>query len=345
MPGPLSDVTVSVQALRLLAAAAAHRGVAPAEVLAAHGVDLAILSELDARVPAQTVLALWAELPERLALPDFGLWLAELAVGADTGSLGEHLVKSAPTLGEGLCRLIAFERVLHGVSATSLTLEGDVAQIRHQPPFGAGPGTIPALEFAFAWLVGVARRNTGVAIVPRSVSFAHPSSAPSARYESVFGVAPAFGATVSLLELHARDLSLPQRTADELVARLVERHARALLSQIPSGDGLASRARAWIAERLARGELETASVAALSSAIGVSARSLQRRLAAEGTSYQALLDDVRHALSLEYLTQPELSVAEIAFALGFAEESAFHRAFFRWAGITPGEQRRKLRRP
>jgi AraC-like DNA-binding protein len=78
--------------------------------------------------------------------------------------------------------------------------------------------------------------------------------------------------------------------------------------------------------------------------LGLTARSLQRRLQDEGTSFQALRDETRRSLADRYLGQG-LSVAEISFLLGFSEPSAFFRAFKRWTGLTPVERRASLGSP
>ena len=78
----------------------------------------------------------------------------------------------------------------------------------------------------------------------------------------------------------------------------------------------------------------------VSKRLGLSVRSLQRKLKENGTSHQGLLDDLRHELSREYLLQSGMSVVDVAFLLGFSDPSAFHRAFRRWTGLTPREFKR-----
>ena len=82
--------------------------------------------------------------------------------------------------------------------------------------------------------------------------------------------------------------------------------------------------------------------AAIAADLGLPPRTLQRRLASDGTSFGSLLEEVRRELALRLLSEPRTSVAEVAFALGFADQTAFHRAFVRWTGSTPGEHRRRL---
>ena len=221
--------------------------------------------------------------------------------------------------------------------------EHGIARFTHTPPIGIGPGAPPAIEFAFAWLLGTARATTGADLVPSSVTFTHAAPGPVDEYRRAFGVDPRFGTTENVLELPSAALALPQRTADHLIGRLVERHARELSRQLPTGAGPAERVRGLIARSLSVGETDAAaSLAAVASQLQVPGRTLQRRLAAEGTSFAALLDEVRRELALEHLAEPSTSVAEVAFALGFGDQTAFHRAFVRWTGRTPGDHRKRL---
>lgn len=338
----LTAATVSVQGVWLLAAGAAARGLDVEALLARHGLADAPSADVDARVPASAVLELWGELPGLTGLDCFGPWLAELACSAPATSLGAKLVQSAPTLGVGLARLVAFERVFHGVQATTLTLDADVARFTHRPPIGTGPGAAPAIEFAFAWILGTARQTTGQPLSAVAVSFCHPGPREPSEYARAFGVTPRFAAAENTLELPRAALELPQRTADALLGRLVERHARDLVLELPSDAGASARARALLFRSLTHGEPEACTLPAVAQLLGVPPRTLQRRLASDGTSFASLLDEVRRELGLQLLAEPRTSVAEVAFALGFADQTAFHRAFVRWTGSTPGEHRRRL---
>lgn len=338
----VAAATVSVQGVWLLAAGAAARSIDVPALLARHGLQDAMAADVDARVPAGAVLALWAELPELTKLPHFGLWLAELACAAPPTSLGARLVHSAPTLGVGFSRLVRFERVFHGVRATELHVTDGAARFTHTPPIGIGPGASPAIEFAFAWMLGTARATTGTPVPARAVTFTHSAPEVLDEYRRVLGVEPRFGATENALELPSQVLELPQRSADALLGRLVERHAHELSRQLPAGTGPAARVRGLITRSLSMGDSEAASLGAVATALRLPGRTLQRRLAAEGTSFAALLDEVRRELAFEHLAEPSTSVAEVAFALGFADQAAFHRAFQRWTGRTPGEHRKRL---
>ena len=101
------------------------------------------------------------------------------------------------------------------------------------------------------------------------------------------------------------------------------------------------RARAVIIQHLPDGEPRRPKIATI---LGMSERTLHRRLAAEGTSFQRLLDDTRRELAQQYLGQKDVSLADTAYLLGFSDQSSFFRAARRWFGSSPGHFRLRLMR-
>lgn len=166
--------------------------------------------------------------------------------------------------------------------------------------------------------------------------FAHPAPANVAPLVEFFGCRPLFDAGEHALHFDAALLDRPGVAADPGLLAVLDRHASALLERVPSVHRLADRVRREIADDLRRGEV---GVAAIARHLRMSTRTLQPTLAAEGTSFTAILDRVRHDAALAALRTPELSIAEIGFLLGFAELSSFYRAFKRWTGATPAEFR------
>lgn len=346
----IEAATVAPQAIDLLLAGAFAKGLDVAAVARSAGVPenwFATLHDAErARVPATMALALWAELERVSGMPHWGLWLAGHLVEAHPSTLGGLLVQSAPTLGEGLKRMLAFERVYHGVEMLALEVEGDSARLVHRAPFGAGPGAAPAIDFGFAWVVLVARRTTGAKLNARRVALLRERPASTEEWVAHFGVEPQFGAPGDVLELDASSLDLPQTSADALIARLASSHAKMLLDALPpitQSAGLEAEVRSYIAECTSRGEPERATLAHFADHAGTPSRTVQRKLAEQGTTFAKITDDVRSAIARQYLTTSTSSIAEIAFALGFADQAAFHRAFVRWVGATPGAFRREAR--
>jgi AraC-like DNA-binding protein len=328
--------TLSVLAVRAIAAGAAKRGLAPAELCARFAIAPALLADVEARVPVSLVVALWTEVPALVGDDDFGLHVAELIAAAPQG-LGGRLIAAAPTFGEGLRRLLRFERVFHDVRTSELTVSGDRAVLAHDTRGGLA---LPrhAAEFGWAFLVLLGRRTTGAQLVPLAVELRHPAPASTAEHVRLFGVAPRFGAAVDRLVLRRGDLDRAQHGADAALAEILEAHAQGLHQRLPATPDLLDRARAAIRDGLP----DAAAVSAVARRLGLAPRTLQRRLADRGVTFQGLVDEVRRDLARQLLAAPATAVAEVAFALGFADQSAFHRAFVRWTGQTPGSWRRRL---
>ena len=127
-------------------------------------------------------------------------------------------------------------------------------------------------------------------------------------------------------------LGLPLRAANPTLHAILSHRAAEVLEELPVGDDLLARTRAAIRVLVPRGEVALTAVAAR---VGTSGRTLQRQLHARGTTLRALVDDVRREHALVQLADPDATVEDVAFALGFSGKSAFHHAFRRWTGRTP----------
>jgi AraC-like DNA-binding protein len=117
-------------------------------------------------------------------------------------------------------------------------------------------------------------------------------------------------------------------------------HAERMLASLAPGDSLVEQVRAQVLATLKDGPLAAVDVA---ERMGITRRTLTRRLQKEGTSFTHVLDDVRKQAALHYLDTTDQSVEDIAFLLGFSESSAFVRAFKRWQGVAPASYRRSGR--
>jgi AraC-like DNA-binding protein len=327
--------TVSSEMLRTLAFMAASVGLPPPAFCERFAIDPGLLADPELRVPVATIVRVWDELPAIANDEDaFGVHLAERAASAPLGLAGQPVL-SAATLHAGLERLLAFERVMHDVRHSSLEVTGEKAVLRHDPAGLRMPRH--AIEFAWAWFVLIARRVTGANIVPTSVAFGHAAPAARGEHARVFGVAPRFDATATELHLARTDLERASRGADPALGSILESHARLLHAQLPASTDLLDQARAAIHAAMLAGEPTLANVAAR---MDTTERTLQRRLQERETSLAELLDELRAEIAKKWLGDPTVAIAEIAFGLGFAEVSAFHRAFVRWTGTTPGKFRR-----
>jgi AraC-like DNA-binding protein len=170
------------------------------------------------------------------------------------------------------------------------------------------------------------------------VWFAHPEPEPAAvrALASWFGLEPQFSQPASGFEGPRSIASRPLQSADPELQRLLESQADDELARQHPLAGLASRVRDEISRRLANG---TSDVEAVAQALGLTGRTLQRRLREEGSTFRDVLETARGQHAQRYLRQRALSLSQIATLLGYSDLRAFDRAFRRWAGVSPTEWR------
>jgi len=249
-----------------------------------------------------------------------------------------YVVINSPTFGEAINRLIRYHSIWSDGAVYNLDISGSEARLTYEYSDGLIDGRRHDCEMTLSILVSFARRGTGVDWTPHEVSFQHSKPPSISEHQRIFRSQVHFGRPINELVFDSSLLALAMTKADPGLCVILDRHAQELLSRRPRADGLINEVRQFLSEALNVGDdprIET-----ISQKLGISVRTLQRKLKEEGRSHQDLLDEMRSDLSKRYLQEPKLAICEVAYLLGFSEPSAFHRAFRRWTGITPKEFRR-----
>lgn len=337
MPVRLRVPQVSARIGALIVQAAAARGAETQRLMLDAGFDARWLNDPEARMPLTVEERLWNRAAEVTCDPLFGLHAAA-AIRPGAFDVLDYAVRTAPDLRTALQRLARYNRLVHDLASFEVVPDGDAVRIEHRFD---GVGTRPcrqAAEFTLASLVVVASQIGGQPVPARAVEFAHAAAGDDEAYRSVFGVTPRFDAPVSCLVLAARLLDRPVPAADPALSRIVTAHAEQLLAaHAPVQESVTAQVRRQIAEGVANGPVN---LSAIARRLHLSERSLQRRLDDEGTRFADLVDEVRRELAMRYIADERLALGEVAYLLGFAEPSPFHRAFKRWTGTTPAAARR-----
>lgn len=306
-------------------------GVDAEAVFARAGIPVSELSEPDRRFPREKMTVLWRLAREASGDPAFPLHLVERIPHGSFGVL-EYVARSSSTLGEALGRVIRYVRLLDDVAEIGFLRQKDEVTIVPRVT-DAWPIPSDVMEALLAMTLRLARELTGdPSLLPRSVELAHPAPADCREHTRVFGLPVQFGARRSGITFAAAQLSLPVVKADPALSAILDRHAEELLRRLPPAGTFGQRVRGLLAAELRGGEPSLGAVAAK---LGVSTRTLRRRLDDEGTSLTALLDELRRELALRYLEEHDMTLDAIAFELGFADARAFRRAFKRWTGRAP----------
>jgi AraC-like DNA-binding protein len=190
------------------------------------------------------------------------------------------------------------------------------------------------VEFAASGLIQAMRQAANRKIYPELISFRHARNENTAEFERFFGCEVRFGDPENSFKFREIDLALPLKTADsELYKVLKNCCENALQIKARNRPNLAVEVERLISDRLSAGEATQEDVAR---ALGMSPRTLSRRLAGDGTTFFKVLQELRKSLAVNYLRDSNLVLAEIAFLLGYSGLSSFSDAFKRWTGKTPG---------
>jgi AraC-like DNA-binding protein len=318
----------------------ARLGVDAEAWLRSHGLTMATLKERDLRLPHHQVMTLLHEAVAISGDPAIGLRAARYDEPGDFDVV-EYAAANCASVGEALRLAARFIALTHDGISLELAVAPPLAALRVRGV--GGIENVPAgTEFLFASLLAYGSRSIGYPTRPLRVELVHAAPADTSMYEETFREVR-FGCEENAMWLNSAALDLPHRAPDRSLLQILTNHADGLLRQLsPRPPGIAERARAAIAETLLAGNSGADQVARR---LGVSLRTLHRRLAEEGTSHGDLVDDVRRTQAMLHLSSNRFSIGEISFLLGFAHPNGFHKAFKRWTRMTPAQYREEAQFP
>jgi AraC-like DNA-binding protein len=248
----------------------------------------------------------------------------------DLGLLGYILRHSEHVLG-ALQRLARYSRLMADAAELQVSVKQGRVVFRLSIA-GARPISPQGIDYALGTALVAARELTQPPIAPIAVRLARPAPRNGKPFRALFGARIEFEASCSEIVLDHRAALLPALMHDPQLLSILERQAQTALAELPGLDSFIEQVRELLAAGLATGTHRSEQLAA---SLGISVRTLRRRLEESGNSHRALLDQVRRERALELVAGGELSVIEIAHQVGFSDPSAFTTAFRRWTGRTP----------
>jgi|SRR6266404_1188832 len=327
--------TIQAKAVEKIARAAAIRGVTAQSLYQAVGLNAAVLDNPDARISFAHVVSLYEQSALLTGDEAFGLHVGEQVDPKAFDVLGYAVINS-PTFGEALDRVVRYNFTWTNGSYFTVEKTDPEARITYTYPDDSPAERRHDAEMTMAAVAVLGRRITDTDWSPTEVRFQHGRPLDTTEHRRIFRCPVRFGAKANELRFDSSHLRLPIVKADPGLCAVLDRHAEELLTKYPREDTLIERSRTIIRKELNGGD---ASLERVAEQLGMSARTLQRKLRHHGTSHQQLLDQMRKDLAMRYLREPEMAICEVAYLLGFSESSALHRAFKRWTGITPSEFR------
>jgi AraC-like DNA-binding protein len=299
-------------------------------LLNASGLSRAAFRDPDARISCEACGAIFVAAQQARPMRNLSLHLAQhVPIGAFP--LIDYLVVTAETVGDGLKQLGRYFKLSEGHIRFEFYEDDDPIRVVLDSPIGFN------LEFLLSIGILHMRGETDGRFTAMAMSCTNALDDPEEHVRVLH--CPVHDRAAWSGWLIARDVwRLPLRRRDSILRGVLERHADALVASIPQVDGIIRDVRRALATRIAGGD---ASIEAIARELATAPRTLQRRLSAAGSSFQALVEQTRREAAERYLAASTLSIAEIGYLLGYSEAAAFHRAFKRWNGETPHAFRRR----
>jgi AraC-like DNA-binding protein len=268
----------------------------------------------------------------------YGIHLAAKVDVRDADAIA-YVGLASHTLGEALVNIARYVQIFNEVLQFDLSTEDGLTVLGAS---GVDPSLVhqrQQMEFGASFLLHLYRLLTRRQVTPVSLHFVH------GRRDGLREVLRHFGCKVSYLQnrtqivFKASDMALPIDTSDYRLLKVLSAYCEAVLKEHRAPDtGFLQKVERRIVDLLPKG---AARAKVIATDLGISERTLTRQLAALGTNFNEMLDRLRTDLAFKYVSESDLSLARVAFLLGYANQPAFTLAFRRWTGKPPSEFRQR----
>lgn len=299
------------------------------------GIDQEQVADKSARITAESYIALFRNAEQLTSDPTLGLKIGATVKPGNYGVIG-YVIMACRNFGEALERAGRYQKLVGDIGYSDIVIEEEHAEVRWLTEFDSLPDSI--VEEHIASIYTYSRWITGQDKNPSAVLFQH-NKHDVVPYEAYFGCPVYFSQpyTGVRFPLSYADIPLPQY--DLNLCNWLDKKAAAELQAFEAGNAFIEQIKKVVRNALPDGP---PTLRYVSGCIGLTEKSLQRELGSHDLSYKKLLDSTRHQLAIGYIANQTIELQELAFLLGFSEQSAFQRAFKRWTGTTPGKYRKSL---
>jgi AraC-like DNA-binding protein len=334
-PDDTESALATVHLLRALVRAVLAYGVSAERFFSHAGVSEAILEDDSFRAPLELERRLHEAAVELTGDPAFGLHWPERTDLRTWGPVS-LVVAFVPTFRDLIAALVRYTQVFSG--GMEFTCHERPTELALRFAISPAKAAICNRVYSELFVAGLTRVLKGeFPNALRGVSFAYPAPGHAAEYDVVFGGKHRFDAPHTEFVVDRAVLERPRINSSDVILKAAQHVAEEHLELQTGRASVGQRIR----DHLTGAKLESADMANAARALGLSVRSLRRRLTEEGLAWPSLLNEARASQAKRLLER--LSIQEAAYELGFADSSAFHRAFKRLTGITPAEFKRSRR--
>ncbi len=284
-------------------------------------------------IPALQFALMLRQLAAYMREPSVALFIAQCVNTANLGILG-YLLHACDNMGEALLRLMRYGKlIINDMDQIRFEPKGSNIELEW-PPFLDEDAIL--LELGMAVMRQFSLQLAGRPLRLNYVHFTHDVVGEAGHYEAFFGCKVYFNQPRNIMSFPATNLNIPIEKPDKALFAILQQQAEEALKKLPGNDIFLQQAQRQLMDLCQQGE---PNLTQLAERLHLSTRTLQRRLAQHQLNFQQLLDDVRQQLCQQYLQQ-QVSLSDIAQLIGYSDQSAFTRAYKRWTGMTPLQQRR-----
>ena len=337
--------TVSMTLIHILLKYIEKAGFDPIGICSDIGADISILADNVERVPDKLFRSVWDEAVKRTNDQNFGLHFGkEIAYNYPGGHVLFTAMVNCPTVSDALERFIRYNTLMvQNVIQPKMAMHQDHVHISWDAlnrDVKIGRHISEALLSSYMYMF---RHVTDDNLNLVEVRFKHSEPADTHEHDKIFGAPLLFEKAANELVIEKSVLEIPILLANPQLLKTLDDFAQTLLNRISIPNTWSDKVIKLLSKLLIRGE--RTSIEIIATDLATSVRNLQIKLKEEKTTYRELLDKVRKEIALSYLREKkesDVTICDIAFLLGFSEQSAFNHAFKRWTGTTPRKYSRKM---
>jgi AraC-like DNA-binding protein len=333
----MSEATVSAGYAKAVLDLAAAKGANPESLAERAGLQFNLLENPDTRVRFPVFKTLILDAKDACNDPAFGLHFGEESRFEEISIVG-LICQSAETMGAAFEQMNRYARLAIEVEGHNVGNRFELKRTGNDlwlVDRRLNPNEFPELtESTFARFVCETARHFGSVPFARAIHFTHEEPIYRSEYERILKVPIIFGSNENAICIYESWLSIRTNRENRYVFGVFSERADELLAKLEKTATMKGRVESLLMPIIHTGDVGMNQIAAK---VGLSRISLYRRLKAEGTTFEEILDDLRHKLALHYLAGEKISVNEVAYLVGFTDPATFSRAFKRWTGKSPSK--------
>ncbi len=330
----------SAYLLKALIVYSAEHGTDTAALLHSINFDAKLLEHEQARIHLSVFNQLWNEVSDVLRDPLLGLHFGEAFGRQGEGHFLFAIMKNRETLHSAIQSLIRFHGLMTDMVKPSLSVINGKARLELEYTFNNAAITRHLPDAVLSLLATVLRKITNDRIAFEKIYLSHPAADDPDEYTRIFGREPVFNSGSNCIVFDASELNRTFPLAHHEFGTQLQVYAEKLEDQLLKSEKFSDRIFVVLEKSILKGE--DFSLKTVAGTFNMSIRHLQNKLKEEGFTYRTVLDKARTGIALHYLQDKEVMLCDIAFLLGFSEQSSFNHAFKKWTGSTPREYKEKI---